>query len=857
MKHEDELDSVKRLPFGELLKSLRQRCDLSQAELAMHLGLHRNTIGKWERGDCLPDTRGMVLELANRLALNERETNLLLQSALFASETASLWQIPMARNFFFTGRVLLLEQLHALLSHEHQAVLSQAVVLSGFGGVGKTQTALEYAYRHAQDYSALFWVHAETSESILASISAIAYTLNLPEKDEANQKVLVNAVSRWLNSHQHWLLIVDNVDDLSLIKQFFPASPHGSFLFTTRQQMLGTIARPFVLERMTEEEGAIFLLRRARRLAVDRAIHQAPPDEVALACQLVERLNGLPLAIDQAGAYIEETQCGLGEYLELYQRLPLALLSKREAYADHPDSVARTVLLTFEQIQRRSVEAAALLQMCAFLGPDALPEAFFLQESATLLGPTFTDLASDPLRYHAVLKELSTYSLIRRNVQDQTLSIHRLVQVVLKASLTEEEQQQRSRHLVETLDRALPAGHPGSLVRLSKEEWAWASQLLPHVLTLISFTEQWHFAFAEMASLLVKTAHYLFLRARYTEVEPLLQRALLLYEQIVGPEQLDSATCYESLGSLYAALGKYTEAERCYQHALILRKRLLSPEHPDVAETYNSLAVLYEALGKCTEAEALFREATHILERALGPEHLQVAIPLFNLAGAYQEQNRYEEAELIYLRVRRIYEQDIPEQYLTPPLLHNLACLYEELGRYAEAEPLYQQALHLWERIYSPEHPLVAYAVTGLADLYQKQGRTEEAEALYRRSIHIREQALSPEHPEVGFSLRGLAELCQKQGRMVEAEALYHRALHIWAQTASDHPEASYLCQDLAELYQAQGKDAEAEPLYQRALQIGVSVLGPDHPRTREIKARYARFQIDTGRVDRPAFLET
>src|SRR5215472_18641951 len=130
------MESGHSAPFGDLLHQLRKRKKINQQQLAERLGVHRNTIGGWERGDRLPETKGMVLELATQLALDEQETRQLLEASLTA--LSPYWQVPYQRNSLFTGREEIQHQLHEALSQQKTAILSQSYALSGLGGIGKT-----------------------------------------------------------------------------------------------------------------------------------------------------------------------------------------------------------------------------------------------------------------------------------------------------------------------------------------------------------------------------------------------------------------------------------------------------------------------------------------------------------------------------------------------------------------------------------------------------------------------------------------------------------------------------------------------------------------------------------------------
>ena len=393
--------------LGTLLKRFRTRCHFTQQQLATAIGVHRTTIGRWEEGSVLPESKALVLDLAKHLRLDDQEMRQLLEASLTA--LMPHWSVPLPRNPYFTGREEILKALHAQLGINRTAVLRQSSALQGLGGVGKTQTALEYAYRHGLEYSAIFWIAAETEEQVVASFLQIAGTLLLPEREDNDQQRVIVAVQRWLSTHGQWLLIWDNVEDLTILQRFLPATRSGAILLTTRYQPLGTLARCLNLLPMEEEEGLLFLLRRAKVLSLDEAseqVHQLAiqaPAQYAAAWELVSILGGLPLALDQAGAYLDETRSGLPTYLDLFRTRQDALLQRRgEGIHDHPDSVSTTFRLSITIATRRHPAVRALLQVCALLQPDAIPEEIFRQRGEHL-GSALEKVCHDPLEWDRVV----------------------------------------------------------------------------------------------------------------------------------------------------------------------------------------------------------------------------------------------------------------------------------------------------------------------------------------------------------------------------------------------------------------------------------------------------------------------
>ena len=737
-----------------------------------------------------------------------------------------IWQIPYPRNPVFTGREDLLQTLANVFRTDHLAVLSQpqTQAISGLGGIGKTQLAVEYAYRAAHRYQAVFWVSAVTQETLQAGYTALAEALNLPEKDEQDQSLMLQAVRRWLQTHTNWLLILDNADDLSLVVPFLPPMYGGHILLTTRAQSIGRFAAWIEVDTLALDVGALLLLRRTGLVASDASLEVASPSDLNIARAITEELGGLPLALDQAGAYIEETECSLANYQYLYREQRTELLrSRRGLVDDHPESVATTWALSFEHVERRSPAAADLLRLCAFLAADAIPEEL-LTEAAEELGDILAPVAADAYLRDQAISVLRAYSLVVRDPQAQTLTVHRLVQAVLRDSMPAETQQAWMRRVVLAVNAAFPHG--------AFESWSACERLLPHSLVCATWIEQARITTAKAAHLLFQTGLYLDERARYVEAELLYQRALSIREQSLGPEHPDVAALLNNLASSYRAQGKHAEAELLYQRALHIREQSQESESSDVAYPLTNLATLYLEQGKYTEAEPLYQRALRIREQSQGPEHPDVAYPLNGLANLYSEQGRYEEAELLYQRALSIREQSLgPEHPDVADSLNGLATLYREQGKYEEAESLYQRALRIREQSLGPEYPSVADSLNGLAIQYKEQGKYEEAEPLYQRALRIKGQSLGLEHPDVADSLNGLAELYREQGRYAEAEPLYQRALRICEQSQeSESSDVAYPLNNLANLYYSQGRYAEAEPLYQRALRICEQSLGSEHP---------------------------
>lgn len=818
-------------PFGALLKVFRKRRHLTQQQLAEAIGLHRNTIGRWEEGSFLPESKTLVLELAPHLGLDEHEASQLLEASLLAP--APVWSVPSPRNPFFTGREETLAALHAHLCPGQQVALTPSYALHGLGGIGKTQLALEYAYRYTLAYHAIFWIAAETVEQIHASLLRIAERLTLPECTASDQQRIVTAVQRWLETHGEWLLIWDNLEDLKLLQRFLPSLRQGALLITTRRQAFGTMAHGIELLPMAEVEGMLLLLRRAKILGATatskqvRELAVSRPAEYAAASELVTRLGGLPLALDQAGAYIEETQCHLTEYLALFRRFPLRLLQERGVHTEHPASVVTTFALAFEQV-RQDPAAAELLIVCCFLAPEEIPESLFTQH-APLFSPELQQKLAEQFTFLEIMKKLLAYALIQRHPDRQMLVVHRLVQAVLRERMSMQEQLTWRKRILSILNTAFPeVTFDGT-----SEFWNQCECLLPHIIEGAgTFPE--HAENQKIAQVLQKVANYQIERGRYAQAEPLCLRALRIRERVLGPVHLLVADSLTSLALLFWRQGRYEQAEPLYQRVLSIQEQEVGPEHPLIGRSLNNLAIIYLQQGKYEQAKPLFQRACAIREQALGAEHPLVARPLTNLAIIYANQGHYEQAQALYQRVLRIDEQalgpDHPEVAYT---LTGLAELYSVQGFYDRAEPLFQRALTLREQVLGQQHPLVTHPLTNLATIYLEQGKHGQAEQFFLRVLQIWEKAGEPEHPNRAYPLTGLAILYSKQRKYEEAESLFQQALTLRERHLGQfHPETAQTLHDLATCLQQRGRLNEAASLARRALSIRSVRLGDAHPKT-------------------------
>ncbi len=852
---------------NQKLRHERERRAWSQQDVADKVGTTPLNVGRWERGITMPGPyfRQRLCEIfeksASELGLVHENTGAgtpievppHTPSTTPAQETLPvLWNVPYNRNPLFTGREDILTQVYlALTSADQPLALTQPQAISGLGGIGKTQTAVEYAYRYRDRYEAVFWARADSPELLSSDYLLLAALLNLPQRNEQDQTLVVKAVLRWFDTHEGWLLILDNADDLEMVNAFIPSAGKGHVLLTTRAHSTGTIAGRIELETMGLEEGMVLLLRRAKLLKGSASSLQAVPDAVRSSAQaIVEAVDGLPLALDQAGAYIEGTGCSLSDYLKFYKTHRHRLLRKRgESAVGHPEPVATTWSLSFEKVERANPAAAELLRLCAFLHPDEIPEAM-IAEGASELGPILQPVAEDEMELNEAIGELRKYSLVKRDPEKKILNIHRLVQAVIKDRMDKETQREWAERVVKIVNRAFPLPEINT--------WPKCQQYLPHVRICSRLIEQWNILSFENTHFLKNAGLCLQEHGQYAEAEHFLQQTIAIREQVLGPLHPQVAESLNNLAELYWIESKYQEGEQLYLRAITIREQMLGLDHADVAQSLNGLALIYREQDKYPQAEPLLRRALEIRERVLGPAHSDVAETLNNLGLLLHDQGQDGLAEPFLRRALVIYEHNlgVNHSYIST-VLNNLALISFAQRKYEETESLFQRALFITEQALGPNHPEVSTRLNNLAALYHIQGSYEHVEQLLQRALAIDEESLGQNHPDIALRLHNLATLFRKQGKYAQAEAFFHRSLAIREQVLGPaHHRTADTIHAMAVLYQAQMRIDLAEAFFRRALTIREQVFGPEHPETLVTLENLASLLHEANRETEATILE-
>jgi tetratricopeptide (TPR) repeat protein len=682
----------------------------------------------------------------------------------------------------------------------------------------KTQIALAYVYwlRETQPDLSIFWVHASSVGRFRQAIAFIAQECQIAGYDDPKADIL-SLVKAWLERKEHgrWLMVIDNADDTQLffsppeeaqstevtdqgarLGHYVPECAHGSILVTTRNKQVGLRlskgASPIEVTKMDDDESVQLLRARLEEHNVDRS-------ELSV---LSAQLDHLPLALVQAAAFIQENSTTVSEYLQLLSGSDselIDLLSEEFETvgrdSETPRAVTRAWMISFEQIQQQDAIAGELLSLMAFFDRQAIAVEFLACYREQRQGERWSKIQLQ--KALGILKAFCFVTVAK----DQSLDIHRLVQLVTRKWLTNKGiQQQFAEQALVVVSEQYPFGE--------YENWKICSRYLPHVYAVLNFKDM-ESPDGKMARglLLHNAARYLLDQGLWEEAEQLQGEAVEQYNTALGTEHLFTMTSMANLATTYRNQGRWKEAEKLEVQVMETRKTKLGVDHPETLTSIANLALTYRDQGRWVEAEKLFVQVMETRKTKLGVDHLNTLTSMANLASTFWDQGRWEEAEKLFVQVIETRKTklgvDHPDTLIS---INNLASTFWDQGRWEEAEKLFVQVMETRKTKLGADHPDTLTSMANLASTYTNQGRWEEAEKLEVQVMETRKTKLGADHPDTLISMNNLAFTWKDMGH---------------------HKDALDLIQKCSELQQ--------------------SVLGLNHPLTKSTLLAMTTWQLDVG----------
>ncbi|GAA1748549.1 FxSxx-COOH system tetratricopeptide repeat protein [Nonomuraea sp. AD125B] len=801
------------------------------------------------------------------------------QSEVRRSGTPEVWGKVPPRNKNFTGREELLEKLRAGMTAgttgQVTVVLPQVLphALHGLGGVGKTQMAVEYAYRYGNEYDLVWWISADQRVLIRSSLAALAPHLELPSAAAVGVEDAANAALDALRRGQpydRWLLIFDNADEPEEIRDVIPDGP-GHVLITSRNHRWEDVVEAVPVDVFSRKESIAFLTKRVRRAL-------APED----ADRLAEQLGDLPLALEQAGALQAETGMPVDEYIELLNEHTGQLLSEGKP-TEYPISMTAAWNLSVSRLSERRPEAIDLLRCCAFFGPEPIPRDVFSQRVSGL-SPRMSELLANPIKLSRSVGELGRFALARIDPGSRTIQVHRLIQALVRDELEPEE---RDEHLadVHRLLTGLQLGNPEESVN-----WGKYGGILGHVVpSRVQESRD-----VKVRDFALDLARYLYMSGDGF-AHQFVNLFIDQWERDSGPDDPHVLKAYRELGNILRQLGRYNEVYELNQRTLAKMRQVGTPED-ELLNLVSGIGADLRARGDFSAALEHDEDSVRRHEAAFGPDDPRTLRAKNNLALDYSLTGSFQRARELH-EVAFIGLQDAQAGAATV-LVHwnSLARAVRLTGDYAEASDLGEEALaygleylggehpaYLWTakdlsiawrrlgeldralemcadvhgryvRRYGLDHPDTLAAAMSLANVQRNNGQEQEGLELAADTVARYPRVYGTNHPYVLACTGNLALLhrtCQdpERARAVNEETLNDIERHLGRDHHYYLTVATNLASDLAELGHHEAAVERGHDTYRRLREL----VGPDHP---VALACAANLSADLKRLGTPEAVE-
>ncbi|ENH75855.1 Nephrocystin-3 [Fusarium oxysporum f. sp. cubense race 1] len=778
--------------------------------------------------------------------------------------------IPYPRNEDLVHRRDLIDRLDELLP---QTSGSRNAALWGLGGSGKTQIALDYAYRRcdADEECCVFWVHANSEATFLADYKTIGKKLGIDERLDGTD--LLDAVRNEIEFRSKWLMILDNTDDLGIfgvgqqakggetkknhnknLHKYLPCTSQGTVLWTSRDaHIAGTLVgarRGIEVRSMAVGEATTLLARiRDEPLTAEEAVEETGVDA------LLQELQCLPLAISQPGTYMRRMSMTAEQYLDLLRQGTTRWQVLKASDTDRHqrpgvlNSVLETWRISIERIRIESEISYRMLHVLAFVDSQDIPQQLIAAAAGWYgIGNESSTRQATELEFLEAVIRLRDFSFLNLRQRDdgrRSYEMHKLIQDTIRYGLrisgsTEMIMGQapgEENELVETkngetyysvialqvVDSLFPLSNPTS--------WAQCEQYVTHAIRVGEWAEV-NGTEIKTATLLERASAFLYERGRWREKEPVDRRTWDLRRNVLGEKHPDTISSMASLAATYHAQGRYDEAERIDQEVLNLRREVLGESHPDTIGSMASLAATYHTQGRYDEAERIDQEVLNLRREVLGEKHPETIKSMADLAAMHHEQGRYEEAERLKNEALNLRREVLGGKHPdTLKSMASLAATHHAQGRYNKAQSTYEEVLDLRREVLGSKHLDTIRIMSNLASIYRDQGRWKEAEELEVHVIEMRKRVLGEEHPSMLASMANLASTYSNQGRWKEAEELQVQVVERMKRVLGEgHPDTLMSMANLASTHSSQRRWKEAEELQVQVVERMKRVLGEEHP---------------------------
>jgi tetratricopeptide (TPR) repeat protein len=730
-----------------------------------------------------------------------------------------VWGRVPPRNKNFTGREELLQRLRAGITGKVTAVVPHA--LHGLGGVGKTQMAVEYAYRFRADYEVVWWIPADQPVLVRSSLAGLAPYLGLPPATASGIEDAAEAVLDALrrgDPFDKWLLIFDNADQPEELNDILPRGP-GHVLITSRNHRWEGVVDTVAVDVFTRDESVEFLNKR-----VPRGMRRQDADRLA------HELGDLPLALEQAGALQAETGMGVPEYLKLLSERTSQLLAEGKP-TEYPVSMTAAWSLSVASLNEKLPEAVQLLRRCAFFGPEPIPRDAFSQPGLEL-GAELSGLISDPIRLSRMIGELGRYALARLDIPARTLQVHRLIQALLRDEISPEEQQ-RMRDEVHTLLSGYAPSDP-----YDPTNWPRFSGLLGHVVP----ARVGESPMPPARRFTLDILRYLNATGDSKSARSLAETFLPLWTEQSGAEHPDVLELRVELANILRDLAMYDESAELNAQALAVSERVMGPDDPLTMRFIRGECADLRALGEFQRARDRDEHLLRLSEARYGPTDVQTILTMNNLAADCGLNSDYVRSrDLLQQAYQTLLAVGRAPKRTVMTIRSHLARAVRLCGDYGESCDLGEDAYAYGLEEFGPEYSWTLRTAKDLSIAWRRSGDLERAAEL-AEDVHAKTvRQFDLDHPDTLAAAMCLANLQRIQGDIDPALELAADTVRRYPRVYGPQHPYNFGCMgNLAVMHRVQGDPESARKLNERALEGLEGKLGRDHHYTLTVATNLA-----------------
>ncbi len=635
-----------------------------------------------------------------------------------------VWSVPQ-RNASFTGRSAMLERLRDELAEGMAVVMPQA--LFGLGGVGKTQLVLEYAHRFKSDYDLVWWVSAEQENLIDAELANIAPRIGIRSGENINEAAdAVREALRRGQPYNRWLIVFDNADEPEKLEPHLPTGG-GHVIITSRNSGWSHLAASLEVDAFTRDESIEHLVRRVPGLSTDSANRVA------------ETLGDLPLAIELASGWLEATAMPVEDYLE-HLRTRMAQWLSENKTTDYPKTAAVSWQVSIDRLRRDSPAAVRLIELCSCFSPEPIAMRLLYNDETIRCLLPYDESLTEKVVLGKVIREISRYALAKVDQGRNSLQIHRLVQAVVRDSLSVE-QRESTQHDVHHI---LVQGRPAQGDTDYPENWPSYNDLWPH----LGQSEASECTEEPTRKLLVERVRYLWKRGEFEEGLTYGRRLEESWSAARGADDRLLLYLRFHIANILRSQGEVAEALQVDQDVLRRQRALFGDTYVHTLMTAGSVAADLRAMGEYVEALRLARDAHEKLADIYGEDDPLTLSAANNLAVGLRMVGDFNAARDLDGRTLEYRQQVLKEMH--PYTLHSAAQLARDLretGDFAESTRLLRETLAAYERTLGNDFPETLRTASSLSVSLRKQGQHEEALAVSRGTLDRYEVGYPPVTP--------------------------------------------------------------------------------------------------------------